>query len=83
MLIYAIFLCMQATQSCDIQSSFTDLDGSSTPAVYRSLADCESAIVQRVPGGAGKPDHGRFYWDTDKSIWYECLSRRVDTWEQP
>jgi hypothetical protein len=83
MLIYAIFLCMQGAQSCEPQPAFTDIDGSQTPAIYESLADCQTAVAQRVPGGAVKPDNGRFYWDTSKSIWYVCLARHADTWQQP
>ena len=80
--IYALFLCMQATSSCEIQPALT-IDGVSEPAVYSSLAECESAAAAQVPGGATKPVDGRFYWDSSKSIWYECLGRHVNTWQQP
>ncbi len=80
-IIYAIFFCMQAAQSCQPAGPLHPGPDGTLTSFYGSLAACEK-VVASMAGGAPL-DHGRFYMDTDKTMWYQCLSRHVDTWQQP
>ena len=81
MVIYAIFFCLQAAQSCEPAGPLhVDAQGNFS-SVYDSLAACEKGVAA-LTGGTPLED-GRYYLDTDKTQWYQCLSRHVDTWQQP
>lgn len=80
-IIYVIFLCMQAMQSCE-QAGPLHVDASGNYSyLYDSLATCEKGVAALT--GGTPLDHGRFYLDTAKTEWYQCLARHVDTWQQP
>lgn len=86
MTIYAIFLCMQ--MGCRPVAPPSYVDGAYIPAkIYGSLADCQLAMLQWYGGGwQGKhpklDSQGRLLFNPPQaSIWYECLSRRIEVWQ--
>ena len=82
MIIYAIFLCMQATRECQqVEAGRYALGGWLPGTTYQSLEDCQFAIHQGYARGSAPDKQGRF--KIGNGMWYECLSRHVDTWQQP
>lgn len=78
MIIYAIFLCMQFTGSCRlIGPTGVKIEGQWVmTSTFPTLSDCQKAIGHYV---TTEPRHGRYY--AGNGMWYECLSRRVETWQ--
>lgn len=78
-IVYAIFLCMQA--SCQMMNTqFGRLDTlgplRGTP-FYRTAAACEKAIRAYIPTPADAQGHHI----VGPGMWYECRHRHIDTWE--
>jgi hypothetical protein len=68
--IYALFLCVRSTGTCTKQVS-------SSPLIFDTLVDCHRyvrTITTRAPDA-----EGHFAMSAD--LWFECRSKRVDTWE--
>lgn len=71
MTIYALFLCLQASGSCEMYPTM------SAPTIYKTLAECQGdakRIVSYRP-----PKDGRY--TLSPGVWYECRGKHVDTWE--
>ena len=67
--------------SCLAGPLHVDSRSGSLSYLYYSLSSCEKAVAG-MTGGTPLVD-GRFYLDTDKTMWYGCLGRHVNTWQQP
>jgi hypothetical protein len=83
--IFALFLCIQATGTCQMQGAPRMTFAGMTPAItFNSLADCEKYST-RVGGHPGMLDKGRIAINgvdlANPKMWYECRSKHVDTWE--
>lgn len=78
MIIYAIFLCMQITGSCRlIGPTGVKIEGQWVmTSTFPTLSDCQKTIAQHY--APIEPTHGRYY--VGNGMWYECMSRRVETW---
>jgi hypothetical protein len=70
-IIYALFLCAQATGSCSPYPTMAP------PAIYKTLEECQASAKRVVP--YRPPEDGRYI--LAPGIWYECRSKHVDTWE--
>lgn len=68
-IIYALFLCFQATGTCQFTQAMT----------FGSLAECQG-YAKRVSGLITPPSEGRFL--LPNGMWYECRGKSVDTWER-
>lgn len=87
MIVYAIFLCLQAAASCDLaQPPYTDAFGDDHPTpIYRTLEACQQAMLNDYAGGVGMNPaavvdaSGRYM--AQPGVWYECRHRHVDTWD--
>jgi hypothetical protein len=71
MMIYAIFNCLLASQTCDRSGSYT----------FNSLQECRTVATMLVPAGPDKA--GRYYYSADHTQWFQCLGKHVDEWEAP
>ena len=82
MVIYAIFLCMQITGQCQqVEADRYSLGEWLPGTTYQSLEDCQFSIHRGYAQNRSPDKNGHFM--IAKGMWYECLSRHVDTWEQP
>jgi hypothetical protein len=72
MLIYTLFLCSLATNSCYRSLSYT----------FDSLAQCQT-FERRLAAARGQAldVKGRAYYDQRKQSWDECRSKHIDEWE--
>lgn len=79
-IIYALFLCFQATGTCQMQGTPRLTFMGVTPAMtFDSLAQCQDH-AKRVSGVVTPPNEGRFL--LPNGMWYECRGKSVDTWER-
>jgi hypothetical protein len=78
--IYALFLCVRVTMTCQMQGAPRMTFGGPMPGMfYRSFAECANfahQISMRKP-----TDDGHFPIGVDNAMWYECRSKHVDEWE--
>lgn len=82
MAIYAIFLCMQATGQCQMVEGGRYSLGDYLPGTtYQSLDECRFAIHHEYAPTA--PHDKKWRFKVGNGMWYVCLGRHVDTWEQP
>ena len=89
MTIYAIFICAQLTGTCKVWNA----NITSQMTTYDSLSSCRTAIVTMFGTtlSSDTPDiQGRYPINGTEDpntgapdMWYQCLSRHVDTWKQP
>lgn len=81
MTIFALFLCVQAMNSCEMQGAARMTQAGMLPAMtFDSLAACET-MAKRVSGLITPPDDHRFR--IPNGMYYECRSRHVETWQRP
>ena len=81
MTIYALFLCIKATAMCQMQGQARNTFAGPMPATtYASLSDCQKFAAQ-ITGRIEPTPDGHF--PLNDGMWYECLSKHVDTWESP
>ena len=83
--IFALFLCIQATGTCQMQGAPRMTFAGMTPAItFNSLVACEQYST-RVGGHLGMLDKGRIAMDgvdlANPKMWYECRSKHVDAWK--
>jgi hypothetical protein len=78
-LIYALFLCIPTTGTCEMQGqSRVTFAGVVPDMTFRSLANCEQ-YAQRATGLVTPPTRGRFLMPS--GMWMECRGRQIDTWK--
>jgi hypothetical protein len=77
--VFALFQCVLTTGECTLQGApRMSFAGAIPGELYRTLADCEHHAS--LASGGHKPDmEGRFH--LNPMIWYECRSKRLDTWD--
>ena len=79
-IIYALFLCFQATGTCQFQGApRVTFAGVTQAMTFGSLADCQG-YAKRVSGLITPPSEGRL--PLPNGMWYECRGKTVDTWER-
>ncbi len=77
--IYALFLCFQATGTCQMQGApRVTIAGVTQAITFASLAECQE-YAKRESGLVTPPSEGRF--PLPNGMWYECRGKTVDTWE--
>lgn len=81
MIIYAIFMCIRVSASCQLaQQPWVDVFGDPHPTpVYRTLQACQQAIHDTYGFPIDPPPKGGRFVLTP-GVWYECRHRHVDTW---
>jgi hypothetical protein len=78
MLIYSVFVCLAATNSCSPASGYIG-----QMRTYNSLQECQGEA--RFFARNNSPDsHGKFFTrgpsgEISKQRWYECRSRHADS----
>jgi len=78
--IYALFLCFQATSTCQLQGApRVTFAGVTQAMTFGSLTECQG-YAKRVSGLITPPSEGRFM--LPNGMWYECRRKTVDTWER-
>lgn len=78
MTIYAIFLCFQLSNSCQMYGAARmELGEYRRALTYPSLSVCQDEIKKLTP--YHKPTNGRFI--AGPQMWYECRGKHVETWE--
>jgi hypothetical protein len=77
--IYAIFLCIPSTGSCQMYGApREDSFGNVLPAItFGALSECYQTVHSLGP--MSPPVNGRFM--LPNGLWYECRRKRVESWE--
>jgi len=80
-MIFALFLCVQATGQCLMQGAARmTFAGPMSAMTFQSLADCQQ-YAKRVSGLVTPPTNGRYLLPNNTGMWYECRGKRVETWQ--
>jgi hypothetical protein len=79
MIIYALFLCIPSTGTCQMQGAArVTVLGIMPDMTFHSLGECEQ-YAKSASGLITPPTGGRYV--LPGGMWYECRGRHVDTWE--
>lgn len=79
--VYALFFCVNGVNWCRIQGEpHLGPGGTVVESPYTTLADCQNA-ARLNSGGRSPQADGRTM--VAPNTWWECRSKRVDTWEAP